>query len=316
MKHLKIFWQNSLSICLFYLFIALPSKVIADEYKYDLTIEKVSQGTYVFLGENAEITKKNGGNISNTAFVVTDSCILIFDTGSSKKYAHEMKERIASVSTLPICLVINSHFHPDHFLGNSEFSNSKIVAFERTISQIDKHADTYRDRFYNLLGSWMTGTEIVIPKQVSDYEFTLGGHDFKIMKYKGHSGADLILHDKTTKTLFVGDLVFNKRAPATAHTKDLAVWIEELSELSTISFDVMIPGHGPVSSNVSAINTTKKHLMWLDKLFLESAKNGEDINDVMAVAIPAELKQNVLSRYELSRSAVHFYHKYEERMFE
>lgn len=316
MKHLKTLWLNSLSVCFFYLFMAIPSQVMADEYKYDLTMEKVSQETYVFLGKNEEITNENGGNISNTAFVVTDDCILVFDTGSSKKYAHKMKEMIASVSTLPICLVINSHFHPDHFLGNTEFSHAKIVAFESTINQINKHADTYRDRFYNLLGSWMTGTEIVIPKQVFDYEFTMGGHDFKIIKYKGHSGADLVLHDKTTKTLFVGDLVFNKRAPATAHTKDLTVWIQELSELATIDFDVLVPGHGPVSSDVSAINTTKKHLIWLDKLFLESAKNGEDINEVMAIAIPKELQQNVLSQYELSRSAVHLYHKYEERMFE
>jgi len=316
MKHLKTLWLNSLSICFFYLFMALPYKVIAGEFEYDLTIEKVSSGTYVFLGKNEEITNKNGGNISNTAFIVTDDCILIFDTGSSKKYAHKMKEMITSVSTRPICLVINSHFHPDHFLGNAEFSHTKIIAFEKTINQINKHADTYRDRFYNLLGNWMTGTEIVIPKQVVDYEFTIGGHDFTIIKYTGHSGGDLILHDKTTKTLFVGDLVFNKRAPSTAHTKNLASWIKDLTELASMEFDVLVPGHGPVSSDASAINTTKKHLIWLDQLFLEAAQNGEDINEVMAVAIPEELQQNVLSRYELSRSAVHFYHKYEERMFE
>jgi len=289
---------------------------IANEHQYDFTIEKVSKGTYVFLGENEEINIKNGGNIANTAFVVTNSCIVVFDTGPSKKYAKKMKEVISSVSKLPICLVINSHFHPDHFLGNSEFNNIDIIAFDETINQIDKYAETYRDRFYNLLGSWMAGTEIVIPKPTSDNEFTVGGHDFKIMKYKGHSGADLVLHDKTTNTLFVGDLVFNKRAPSTAHAKNLENWIEELTELATIDFDVLVPGHGPVSLDLSAINTTKKHLMWLDKLFLESSKNGDDINEVMEVKIPAELKGNALSKYELSRSAVHFYHQYEERLFE
>jgi quinoprotein relay system zinc metallohydrolase 1 len=316
MKHSKILWVNSLSPFLFYLFISFASMAVADENEYDFTIEKVSQGTYVFLGKNEEVNIKNGGNISNTAFVVTNSCIVVFDTGSSRKYAKKMKEVITSVSKLPICLVINSHFHPDHFLGNSEFNDIDIIAFDETINQINKYAETFRDRFYNLLGGWMTGTEIVIPKPVSDNEFTIGGHDFKIIKYKGHSGADLVLHDKTTNTLFVGDLVFNKRAPSTAHTKNLESWIEELNELSTIDFDVLVPGHGPVSVGPSAINSTKNHLKWLDELFLESSKNGGDINEVMEVEIPKELKQNVLSKYELSRSAVHLYHQYEERMFE
>ncbi|MFT5706543.1 MAG: glyoxylase-like metal-dependent hydrolase (beta-lactamase superfamily II), partial [Oceanospirillaceae bacterium] len=216
MKHSKILQQNSLSSFLFYLLVSASSIAVADENEYDLTIEKVSQDTYVFLGKNEEVNIKNGGNISNAAFVVTNSCIVVFDTGSSRKYAKKMKEVIASVSKLPICLVINSHFHPDHFLGNFEFNNIDIIAFDDTIHQMNKYAETYRDRFYNLLGSWMAGTEIVIPKPVYDDEFTIGGHDFKIMKYKGHSGADLVLHDKTTKTLFVGDLVFNKRAPSTA----------------------------------------------------------------------------------------------------
>ncbi|HAW39797.1 MAG TPA: MBL fold metallo-hydrolase, partial [Pseudomonas sp.] len=46
-----------------------------------------------------------GGNIVNTGFIVTDSGVVVIDSGPSRRYGEAMREAIARVTDRPIIKV-------------------------------------------------------------------------------------------------------------------------------------------------------------------------------------------------------------------
>ncbi|MGH1429848.1 MAG: quinoprotein relay system zinc metallohydrolase 1 [Neptuniibacter sp.] len=290
--------------------------LFAETNSYNLKPVKIANNSYVLFGENEEINNRNGGHIANTSFITTKECTLVFDTGSSVKFAREVIYHIRSISEKPICKVINSHFHPDHFLGNAAFTGAKIISLKLTSEQIKKYAEHYRDNFYKVLGDWMHETQITVPTPLTETEFSLGEHNFRLIKFEGHSGADLVLHDLTTNTLFAGDLLFHQRAASTAHSKDIKTWLKDLDALAEIGATTIVPGHGPLSDGSAAIQDTKTYLTWLDQLLTDEASSGADITEVINAQIPESINNRALVSYELSRSATHLFHHYEEQYFD
>ncbi|PKL14223.1 MAG: hypothetical protein CVV52_02815 [Spirochaetae bacterium HGW-Spirochaetae-8] len=94
----------------------------AGDFDYHLDPYRLTEDTYVFIGKAEDFTRQNGGNIVNTAFIVTADGVVVIDTGSTRRYGEQMREAIAGVTPKPVTHVFNTHDHPDHFLGNQAFS--------------------------------------------------------------------------------------------------------------------------------------------------------------------------------------------------
>lgn len=299
------------------LFSILSTQIWASqEISYSLKPIKIAENTYVLRGSDNEINTSNGGHIANTGFITTAKCTVVFDTGPSKLYGQELLKVIKNISSKPICLVLNSHFHPDHFLGNAAFEKSSLKALGKTAQQIGRHGEHFRSNYYEALGIWMRDTELIPPSEITKKQFELGGHQLSILPFSGHSGADLVLFDKTTGVLFAGDLVFHNRAPATAHTPGIAWWLNDLEKLKLLHAKIIVPGHGPITQAETAISSTSTYLTWLDQLMKESATEGLEILDIIETDIPVHLNNQKMIRYEISRSAIHLYPKYEDAIFE
>lgn len=283
---------------------------------YNLKAEKVAENTWIFQGVLEDFSNRNGGNIVNTAFVVTEEGVVVIDTGPSLRYGKAMRNVIEGITDKPIKVVYNTHHHPDHFLGNQAFSDVDIQALPETGKQIAMHGDAFATNMYQLVGDWMRSTEVFLPSSpVKSDELKLGSHRFKLMSYTGHTGSDLVILDEKTGVLFASDMVFYKRALTTPHTPGLNIWLNEIEKLREIKYSMLIPGHGPVVTDASAFDQMSEYLVWLDSLLTESAKSGLNMTEVMKLPIPDKFKNVALSRNELIRSVVHLYPKYEERFF-
>lgn len=294
----------------------LPVWTQGNTFEYRLLPEKIATNTWVITGLTEDFTSSNGGDVVNTAFISTVDGVLVLDTGPSLRYGIALRQLIKELTQQPILAVYNSHHHPDHFLGNQAFDDVPIFALPATRSLIEARGEPYVENMYRLLGDWMRGTDVHPPTHSLDVgDHLIGGHHLTFMAFSGHSGdqADLVILDNTTGVLFAFDLVFNNRALTTPDTPSLVQWIADLDNLSGLSFQKLVPGHGEVSTDNNPIKQTRAYLVWLDDLLKHSASLGLSAIDVMKHEIPHEFDDITLTRSELQRSVVHLYPDYEAR---
>ena len=114
-------------------------------------------------GSTQDFSFANGGNIVNTAFVVTADGVLVIDTGPSRLYGEQMRAAIAAITDKPIVTVLNTHHHPDHFLGNQAFARERIRALPQTTALIKEEGGAFNENMYRLAGDAMAGTEVTPP---------------------------------------------------------------------------------------------------------------------------------------------------------
>jgi uncharacterized sulfatase len=160
---------------------------------------------------------------------------------------------------------------------------------------------------YLLAGDWMLGTEVLLPNTVAESStIDVGGHQLEILALSGHTGADLVIFDRTTGVLFAGDLVFNQRAPTTPHA-DIPTWLRSLERLKKMQFAVLVPGHGPVATDTAPIDATADYLRWLDGALRQAAERGMDPAELLDLDVPERFQHFAVLRQELRRSVTHLY---------
>ncbi|MFZ6049308.1 quinoprotein relay system zinc metallohydrolase 1 [Pseudomonas sp. CR3202] len=279
---------------------------------YDLKPRQIAEGTWLLEGSTDNFDKANGGNIVNTGFIVTDAGVVVIDTGPSRAYGQAMRRAIAGVTDQPVSLVLLTHHHPDHVLGNQAFAGAPIAALAGTRTLLEEQGDAMAENMYRLVGDWMRGTEVVLPNEVLEPGVReIGGHRLRLLALRGHTGADLAVLDERTGVLFAGDLVFYQRALTTPNSPGLDAWLADLDSLEQLPWKTLVPGHGPISQDPAPFAQMRDYLDWLDGLLKEAALKGEEMNEVIRSPIPERFASVSLNRYELIRSVSHLYPKYE-----
>ncbi len=297
----------------FLLVLPRPTGAASADPDYGLAPEKIADGTWVLTGRSEDFSRANGGNIVNTAFVVTDAGVVVIDSGPSRAYGEQQRQAIARISGQPVVLVINTHHHPDHFLGNQAFPAGALAALPETIHGIATEGGSLNENMYRLAGDWMAGTEPVTPaRPLAAGPLEVGGHRFELIALDGHTAADLAVLDRRTGVLFAGDLVFHDRAPTTPHAR-LPAWQAALDRLEALSFVRVVPGHGPVAADAGPIRQTRAWLTWLDRRLQQAADDGLDMTEVLALPLPAEFRRLAVVDAEFRRSVGQLYPAYEQR---
>jgi uncharacterized sulfatase len=296
-----------MNILLAVLVLVIAAPAMASDLSYDLRPREIAPGSYLLEGTTEDFSRANGGNIVNAGFIVTGDGVVVFDTGPSALYGTQMRAAIAAITDQPLRLVIASHLHPDHFLGNQAFPRDLLAAAPGTIAGIQESGEDFAANMYRLVGDWMRGTEAVVPTRalVSRTE-TIGGHTLRFLTVAGHTDSDVALFDETTGVLWASDLVFHDRTPTTPHA-DIVPWLAALDALEKLPFTVIVPGHGPPASDAAPLRQTRAYLRWLDAILAASARAGFGMTEVMRLPIPDEFHRMSLLRSEFQRSVVHLY---------
>src|SRR3546814_4235659 len=130
-----------------------------------LPVEAIADGVFVFRGAHEEATPDNLGGIANLAFVVGGEAVAVIDSGGSAAEGRRLLEAIRRVTPLPVRYVVNTHFHPDHVLGNAPFvdEGATVVGHANLPRGLAARAGTYLGRLRQALGDRAEGTEIVPP---------------------------------------------------------------------------------------------------------------------------------------------------------
>jgi len=224
----------------------------ASQQHYPMQAHQVAPAVYAVITPTRALPNpKNRGWNSNSAFIVTKSGVVLFDTGSSTVIGHALKQTIASVTKQPVRWIINSHSHGDHWLGNEAFNTSveKIISTRQVKDLVHDEGQSWIDRF-NQMTAGITGQSKILPPNTlinKRTEMLLGDRQLILFPSgDSHSPGDLILWLPQDKVLISGDVVYSDRMPST-NASNLAQWIRQLEELIALKPKVVIPGHGNVS---------------------------------------------------------------------
>lgn len=280
-------------------------------FDYKLKPIKLNENSYYFYGKEEYFSPLNGGDIANVSFIITENSVILIDTGSSYEYGLQIKKEIEKITAKPIKYIINTHHHPDHFLGNSAFQ-SDIFATEYTKNEIMQNGDLYIVNLVNIVQSAMKDTKVKTPNKILNSKILdLDGYKLEVLYLEGHTKSDVAIFDYQTKILYSADLVFHKRTPATAHA-DIKKWIKSLEELEKIDYKFLVSGHGIATTSKEPIKENISYLRFLDETLKQSAKNGLDIFEILEKPIPKEFESFTMFKEEFERSVINLYPIYEK----
>ncbi|WCR43912.1 quinoprotein relay system zinc metallohydrolase 1 [Stutzerimonas stutzeri] len=298
-----------LLLLMFAFCLTLPSHA---ELRYTLQPRQIADDVWLLEGSTDNFDKANGGNIVNTGFIVTESGVVVIDSGPSRRYGEAMRAAIASVTDRPVIKLLLTHHHPDHVLGNQAFTDVPIAALAGTTELLREQGNAMAESMYRLVGDWMRGTEVVLPTEtLAPGTLDIGGRALRLLALRGHTGADLAILDERSGVLFAGDILFYQRALTTPNSPGLDVWLEDLDTLEALPWKRLVAGHGPVADDAAPFLQMRDYLGWLDGLLREAANGGADMNEVIQSPIPERFSGISLTRYELIRSVSHLYPRYE-----
>ncbi len=275
-KYLSLIWLLS---CGIYLLSCGATRNLAnDACSAASQVVQVAAGVYVRAGHTAVVFE--GDAIANIGFVVGDRCVAVIDSGGSVAEGKALDCAIRQVTDQPVCFVINTHVHPDHLLGNAAFQRPGVefVGHAKLPRAIALRGDIYLERAAAYEGRELDPSNLVFPERLVTgvVELNIGGRVLTVRAHKSaHTDNDISIVDETTKTAFVGDLVFLDHLPVIDGS--INGWIRELEAFAHESLAYVVPGHGPVRAGwPESARPTLRYLAELrQKVRMWIAKGGD-----------------------------------------
>ena len=215
-----------------------------------LPVTEIASGIFVHNGVHEEASEANEDAIANIGFIIGDDAVAVVDPGGSFEEGSALRATIRIRTDRPIRYVILTHVHPDHIFGAAAFRDDRpdFVGHAKLPGALAQRGDYYLRRLRSSLGDEASGTEIVVPTVLVVDRLDLDlGHRRLTLRAHGpaHTDNDLTIFDQKTRTFWLADLLFVDRIPVIDGS--LVGWLEQLDELTAISADRAVPGHGPVS---------------------------------------------------------------------
>ena len=294
-----MFYKIIIKSTLFFFILLL--NLNANEIK-SLKLEEIADGIYVHIGKHENFyEEENIGDIANIGFIIGDDSIAVIDTGGSHQIVEALRLAIKKISKKPIKYVINTHGHQDHIFGNTAFvSEGATIYGHYNLKKFLKERGSQYVRQITEAGDKVKGTSIIFPhkiiattssdetKKISD-EITidLGNRKLLLTSHPtSHTYADATVYDFKTKTFFVGDLVQDERTPTMdGLTKE---WIKLLSKIDKVDYKIMVPGHGNIQTDNSALKKTQKYLQVLYDDVIDALKKDISAEKVIEIAAESE----------------------------
>ncbi len=263
---------------------------INQSYCLSFEIRQIADGNFVHYGVHDERSKTNLGDNANIGFIVGDTCVLVVDAGGSLSVGQLLRQAIRKTTTKPICFVVVTHAHPDHFFGAAAFKEDKpkYIGHAGLYSQLRIRERFYKKTLLQDLGDLAKGSEIIKPDIIIEAGNTLTislgkQHDIVVKAWQpAHTDHDLTVFDKRSDVFWTGDLLFVNHVPILDFS--IKSFINVMKELSMLSVANFVPGHGvPQLSWLESVNNQLSYLNIVLVETRDAIKSGLRLMDAVHV---------------------------------
>ena len=241
---------------------------------------EAAPGCWYVQGLSALGSPANQNFISNAGFIVNSAGVVVIDALGSPALAERLVAEIKKITPQKITHVVLTHYHADHVYGLQVFEKlgARIIAHQAGRQYL--YADTARLRLEQSrkdLAPWIDEqTQLAGATEWIDArrELTVGDTRLVIQPVgPAHTPEDLAVYLPDKKVLYAGDLVFRSRIPFVGQA-DSRNWIKSLDKLLAFDAAVVVPGHGPASTEARKdMQLTRDYLAYLRKTMGQAAKD-------------------------------------------
>ncbi len=251
---------------------------------------QVSDGVWFFQGAAALGSAANRNFISNAGFFVTDGGVVVVDALGSPVLATEMLAEIRRVTGQSPGFVVVTHYHADHIYGLQVLKNAGATIVAHGAAGEYLHSDTARKRLADsrqLMAPWVNQDTVLVAadRWLSGDETRLQVGSYEVLIHHAgpaHTPEDLVVSVPKLGVLFTGDLVFSGRLPFVGQA-DSRRWVAALDRLIADPPRLVIPGHGPVSTDALAdLVLTRDYLLFLRRTMGDAARKFEPFEQAYA----------------------------------
>ncbi|MBU0587522.1 MAG: MBL fold metallo-hydrolase [Gammaproteobacteria bacterium] len=247
---------------------------------------RVSASAWYVEGMSALGSPANQNFISNAGFVVTPAGVVVIDALGSPALSKRLVAEIRKITPQPITHVILTHYHADHIYGLQTFKDLGANIIAHGAAKDYLNSETARLRLQasrEELAPWIDAqTRLVSADEWIDgpKDLVVGGMHFQITPVgPSHTPEDLAIYLPAEKVLFAGDLVFRSRIPFVGQA-DSHHWILSLDNLLKFDAQVIVPGHGPLSTEAQKdMKLTRDYLVYLRASMGKAARNLEPFEE-------------------------------------
>lgn len=254
-----------------------------------LKLEAVAPDVWFVQGEAALGSPENRNFISNAGVVVTPAGVVVIDALGSPALAEALLEAIRAITPLPVRYVVLTHYHADHIYGLQVFKDRGATILANAAGREYLQSDTAQLRLQasrETLAPWVDEHTRLVPADrwlQGDEVLELGGVRLQLRHVgPAHTPEDLTVFVEGPRVLFAGDLAFRGRIPYVGQA-DSHGWIQALSRLIEAAPAVIVPGHGPASTEALAdLKLTRDYLQYLRDTMGRAAADMQPFDEAYA----------------------------------
>jgi cyclase len=200
---------------------------------------------------------------ANVAFVVTRQGVILIDAPMLPEEARHWLSEIKKRTDQEIIYVFNTDHHRAHVIGNQHFPMATVIAHEAAWKEMKSYGESFRTRLLNMyrdripeaVAEWEEQLEIVKPEVTFTSRTILlrGDKEIHFLPLGGHTPATTVVYLPHERLLFTGDLVVTNRPPFLSQG-DTKEWLQALTYLRKLHYDILIPGHGELTGKEATEN--------------------------------------------------------------
>ena len=234
----------------------------------------------------------------NSIFAITPDGVVVVDSQLLPRHAQAVMAEIRSRTDQPIRYVTNSHHHPDHVFGNTEFvgEGAELVSSYFTARMIDGSAFWYLMFLNGLWGGHLPAT-YAVPRTtfVRSRELWLGSSAVQLFEFTdsttvaGESLDVTMAWFPKAKVLHVADTVWPGSHTFFADGTSVPDWLIQLDQLRELVNElrpkVIVPGHG-APGDVGMIDAQERYLRAVAQMVEDHCRGGE-------IAVTDEIKDKL-----------------------
>lgn len=195
-------------------------------------------------------------NITNSSFVVGDRSVAVIDTQVNRPSAAELLRHVRAVTSKPIEMVINTHYHWDHTNGNALFKKEGATVVSSKLTKEFMVTRSARQKDFLAGRGFELGEDPSLPDETFEDEMTLdlGNTPLKLF-FAGSAETDdaTAVHVLSDNVVMSGDTVMTGSFPIFGQPvwdeglQGDGQWQKTVRRLTSLASAHIVPGHGPLA---------------------------------------------------------------------